>query len=193
MITYLKELLCKPFLNYPKDPIFRFLLHKSRWELIGFIQDSKKALDTAILDLNPSDDNISVYSADNKSINSDNISDFEIIAFLFSASNRDAPTHLFYIDISLEDLNDIGLKIRKRPSTANLEFKFYSHRHFEIYPINTESRYNLAKKIFDLLEQKYGGEIPKIEKSRFKSLRTNIFIDPRLKEFPKDSLRSKWK
>lgn len=181
-----------PFQSYPKYPIFRFLLHKSRWEILGFSQNEQKALDTAILDLNPEDDNISIYCADDSKKSESSYSDFEIIAFLFSASTREEPSHLYFIDLTVQDIRNLGLKIRKNSKSANLNFNFYAQRHFEIYPMDQKSRYAIASMIFDLIKNKYNGVIPKIDKNRFKSLKSKIFIDSRLSSFPKEKLRAKW-
>lgn len=172
---------------------FRFLLSRPRWDLISYEENSHSALQVAVKDLSPDDDNISVYRASNLKLKENHITDFEIIAFLFSASSRLEPSHLFYIDLDMKDIYELGLNIRKNPKTANLQYKFYCQKHYEIYPMTAKSREKIATKIFSILKNKYNGIIPKIEKNKFKLLIKEIFIDSRLKNFPKEQLGEKWR
>ena len=169
-------------------PVFRFLLSKSRWNLNEYKLNPDIYLKQSIYDLSPESDNISVFEIKDAGENS--ISELEVISFLFSASTRQSPNKLFYVDLAEPEIIALGLKIRHNPATSNLDFLFYSERHYEIYPVTDNERILIAKLIFNKLENLYNGNLPFIPKNRFKDLLTIIYQDERLIGLNKENLHS---
>lgn len=170
------------------DPTLRFLLRKSRWNTDEYQRDKISALQEAIQDLDPNNDNISVFRASLLCTDEGLISDFEIIAFLFSASCRTSCQDLFYSEIPLEKVTAIGLHLRKNEKTANLSMPFYSNRHYEIYGLDDKKRKQLAEIIFDGISQQTPPNLPRIPKRRITEIGKSC--DQRLKGVDLGSLHS---
>lgn len=178
--------LCKKFLQTQfiimndKDNLFRFLLTPSRWNFDEYCKDKFSTLNHAKLDLDPYSDNISVFLIEND-LNSAEISNLEIISFLFSAAFRQSLKKICYIDILYKDIKNIGLKVRKNSESSRIKFPFFSEKHYEIYKVNNKKRIELADLIFSYINNNYSGELPYIAKSRMEELINIVYLDPRIK------------
>ncbi len=146
---------------------FRFLLSKSKWRYDRYINNRVEAINDAIVDLNPSSSELSVYKIENN-IYENNIKEIEIISFIFSATTRKNCNDLLYTDLSIEEIKKLNLQIKQTPSDFN--YTFYSNKHYNIYPITESIRYKIAEIIFNKISGLPNKELYKITKKRFKEL-----------------------
>lgn len=171
----------------PNEPSFRFLFTPSRWKIKKYTNDNESAIDEAIKDLDPKgNDNLSIFSANTS--NFQNYTDFELIAFLLCASTKTNNSDIGYADINLFEMQKLGLKIRKNKATANLKIDFYADRHYEIYPINYETRRKLAEIIFQTIINKYNGELALIKRNRINELIQMVYKDNRINGITKEKI-----
>ncbi|PJZ87416.1 hypothetical protein [Leptospira levettii] len=154
--------------------------------------DKLNAIRTAIDDLDPTSDNISLFSASVVEPAPGKLSDFDLIAFLYSATARSSDLQkLCYIDLDISEFLRLGLKIRKVYKTGKFQFHFYSSKHYEMYPMNDSYRELVAESIFKKIKTECNGEVPVVKKEKLQEVANKHSKDIRLFGLCWDEL-SKW-
>lgn len=145
--------------------IVRFLLSPGKWRYSYYKDKPDIAIKQSLSDLDSNSNHVSIFFSDNLlNIPGDsNYKTIHFIAFLFSASMRPNCQDINYIDITKEELEKLGIKIRYNKTTSSIKINICFDSHGEIY-LNKDKKMKLSKLIFEKIASKYNETLPKLRK-----------------------------